>query len=248
MREAKPILLALLAFCLLAARTLAGGEGFDAANRAYDEGRFAEAKAGYERLVEAGEHSANLFYNLGNADYRLGATGRAILDYERALALDPAHPEARANLALLRKQTGAHQRATVWQDKLFVSRSLDLWTIVLAVAGWLTLVWLVLIMTSRRAEKAGLWTVTLASAFLCAYAGGVIWWRSPDQALAVVVAGQMEARKAPADSAPLVEALPTGSSVRVRSERGEWIECALPGGGVGWIPRAALERVRLDKA
>ena len=98
------------AFCLyalafLCGRAFAGGGDFEAANQAFDQGKFAEAKAGYEKLAETGEWSAHLFYNLGNADYRLGATGRAMLDYERALALDPAHAEARANLAVLRKQT-----------------------------------------------------------------------------------------------------------------------------------------------
>ena len=92
----------LCALALLCGRALAGGGDFEGANQAYDQGKFSEAKAGYEKLAEAGEWSANLFYNLGNADYRLGATGRAMLDYERALALYPAHPEARANLAVLR--------------------------------------------------------------------------------------------------------------------------------------------------
>ena len=41
-----------------------------------------------------------MFYDLGNAYYRLGNFGKAILNYERALALEPRHPEAQANLRL----------------------------------------------------------------------------------------------------------------------------------------------------
>jgi len=236
---------ALVLFCVPA---FAGGGDFEAANRAYDDGKFAEAKAGYEKLVEAGEWSANLFYNLGNADHRLGATGRAMLDYERALALDPAHPEALANLALLRKQSGAKQRAAVWQDRVFVGQSRDVWTVVAAVSGWCAIFGLVLVFTSRRAEKAGLWVATLAGLLLCGYAASGLWWRGQDRNLGVVVARQTESRLAPADSAALAEALPAGSRVRVLSERGEWIYCALPGAGRGWIPRSAVERVRLGEA
>jgi hypothetical protein len=246
-RSHRVALLALGAGLLFSLRAFAASGDFEAANRAYDEGKFGEAKAGYEKVVEAGEWSANLFYNLGNADYRLGAVGRAILDYERALALDPSHPEAQANLALLRKQTGAHLRAPMWQDKLFPARSLDVWTLVVAAGGWLTLAGLIFIFTSRRSDKGLLWGGTLASALLCAYAAGVLWWRTPDQTMAVVVGGKTEARLAPADSAGLAEALPVGSRVRVLSERGEWVYCALPGSGRGWIPRPALERVRINK-
>ena len=232
---------------LLCAQAFAGDAQLEAANRAYDDGKFAEAKAGYEKLVEAGEWSANLFYNLGNTDHRLGATGRAMLDYERALALDPAHPEALANLALLRKQTGAKQRAAVWPDQVFVVRSHAAWTVAAAVSGWLAVVGLVLIFTRRRVENAGLWLVTLASLLLCGYAAGGLWWRGQDHSLGVVVAGQTEARRAPADSAALAEALPAGSRVRVLRERGEWIYCTLPSAGEGWIPRSAVERVQLGE-
>src|SRR5712691_9388165 len=71
---------------------------FAKANQEYAAGHFKEAIDGYEALVRAGEWSANLFYDLGNAYFRAGDLGRAILSYERALALDRHHPEAEANL------------------------------------------------------------------------------------------------------------------------------------------------------
>ena len=83
---------------------------------------------------------------------------------------------------------------------------------------------------------------------VCAYAAGVLWWRGQENALAIVVAQQTEARLAPADSAGLAEALSAGSRVQVLSERGEWVYCVLPGAGRGWIPHAAVERVRLGGA
>ena len=243
-RAAAFSLCALAFFC---GRAFAGGGEFEAANQAYDQGNFSEAKAGYEKLVDGGDWSANVFYNLGNADYRLGASGRAILDYERALALDPAHPEAQANLAVLRKQTGARVRAVAWLDAVFGWQSVDVWTVVAAVAGWFAVLGLALIFSGKRAEKSGLWLMTIAGLAICACAAGALWWRGQESALAIIVAQQTEARLAPADSAGLAEALPAGSRVQVLSERGEWIYCILPGAGRGWIPQNALERVRLGK-
>ncbi|MCE9609595.1 MAG: tetratricopeptide repeat protein [Chthoniobacter sp.] len=231
---------------LIGGRSLAETGTFEAANQAYDQGKFAEAKIGYEKLVEAGEWSANLFYNLGNADYRAGAPGRAILDYERALALDPAHAEARANVEVLRRQTGAKHRAAVWQDKAFGWPAADAWTLIAAAAGWIALFGLALLGTARRGENGGLWLTSTLGALVCAYAAAVLWWHSQESTAAIVV-HSTEARLQPADSAGLAEALPAGSRVQVLSERGDWIYCALPGEKRGWIPHPAIERVRLEK-
>ena len=60
--------------------------------------------------ADAGPYSANLFYNLGNAYFRTGNFGRAILNYERALALDRHHPESEANLRVVRDEARALER------------------------------------------------------------------------------------------------------------------------------------------
>src|SRR5438477_6964268 len=70
---------------------------FAKANDEYAQNHFSDAIRDYENLVQAHEYSAPLFYNLGNAYFRNGDFARAILNYERALALEPRHPEAAAN-------------------------------------------------------------------------------------------------------------------------------------------------------
>jgi len=242
-------LAALLVACLLSflpGRAHAAAGPFEAANRAYEQGQFSEAKIGYEKLVEAGEWSANLFYNLGNADHRLGAPGRAILDYERSLALDPAHPEARANLEVLRKLTGAKRRAPLWQDKFLGWPAGDAWVAGGAAAGWIAIFGITLLFTAKRAEKSGLWFITSVSFLTCAYLVAVLWWQHQDSTTAIVVAQSTEARLQPADSAGLAETLPAGSRVQILRERGEWLYCMLPGQKPGWIARPAIERVRLS--
>src|SRR3954468_3399935 len=85
----------------------AGEATFEKANAAYSEGRFEEAATGYESLIREGKSHANLFYDLGNARYRLGDFGKAILNYQRPLPLEPRHPEADANLRLARDEARA---------------------------------------------------------------------------------------------------------------------------------------------
>ena len=72
------------------AASQAGDELWNKANQAYAAGRFEEAKVDYLQLVQHGAPTGNLFYNLGNSWFKLGDNGRAILNYKRALALEPA--------------------------------------------------------------------------------------------------------------------------------------------------------------
>lgn len=68
------------------------------ADSAYMDDNFARATELYLEIAATEGTSSNLYYNLGNSYYRQGKLGKAILYYERALRLDPANKDARANL------------------------------------------------------------------------------------------------------------------------------------------------------
>ncbi len=55
------------------------------ANGLYQKNNFSEAAQIYQKLVDEGYEGTALYYNLGNAYYRLNKIGYAILNYERAL-------------------------------------------------------------------------------------------------------------------------------------------------------------------
>jgi len=74
---------------------------FAEGNRLYQEGDFAAAAASYDAVIKGGFESAEVYYNLGNAHFRLGETARAVLNYRRAARLDPGNDDIRANLALV---------------------------------------------------------------------------------------------------------------------------------------------------
>ena len=61
-----------------------GDDMFAKANTAFAAGQFKSAIQQYQAVVQSGEWSANLFYDLGNAYFRDSDFGRAILNYERA--------------------------------------------------------------------------------------------------------------------------------------------------------------------
>ena len=230
--------------CWLSAGPLHAAD-FEAANRLYDAGNYAAAKTGYEALVKAGNWSANLFYNLGNTHHRLGARGEAILGYERALALDPSHPEALANLGFVRGETGAVTWPVSWVDRIFPERWSDALSIGGVLFGWIAVFLGARILLTPRGKKMGLWCGVVAAAVIAAYSGCALWHLEQESALAIVTATKAEVHLAPAESSTTADALPAGSQVRVLSERGDWIYCERPTQGRGWIPAQTLERVRL---
>lgn len=68
------------------------------ADSAYMNDDFVTAAALYNEIAATEGTSTNLYYNLGNCYFRMGQLGRAVLNYERALRLDPSNTDARDNL------------------------------------------------------------------------------------------------------------------------------------------------------
>ncbi len=73
---------------------------FEQANKAYNGSDYEGAITLYDSILNQGYESADIYYNLGNAHFRLGNVGQSILSYERSLELDPEQPDAAFNLRL----------------------------------------------------------------------------------------------------------------------------------------------------
>ena len=81
------------------------------------KGKFADAAADYENILQTGGQSPALLFNDGNAEFKAGHLGKAIAAYRQAELLAPRDAELRANLAFVRKQVqGATLRESRWQN------------------------------------------------------------------------------------------------------------------------------------
>src|SRR6476659_6488978 len=129
---------------------------FAKANQEYAQGHFKEAIAGYEALVHGGQWNANLFYDLGNAYFRTRDFGRAILNYERALALDQHNPEATANLQIARDESRALELQPTRVERHLQFASIDQYSIAAAVALWLGIFGIAALIFKRRRRSVAL--------------------------------------------------------------------------------------------
>ncbi len=78
---------------------------FQQANEFYNNGDFELAISNYESIIESGEHSAALYFNLANANYKLNHIAPSIYYYEKALKLSPNDKEIQNNIAFARNMT-----------------------------------------------------------------------------------------------------------------------------------------------
>ena len=70
----------------------------------YDNKNYQEVITAYQDILEKKGASSELFYNLGNAYYKAGDNGRAVLSYERSLRLNPRNEDASSNLEFVRSK------------------------------------------------------------------------------------------------------------------------------------------------
>ena len=87
----------------LAISTAAHSDEFARANELYEQKEYDSAVQAYAQIINGGVESASLYFNLGNAYFKEGDLGHAILYYLRAKRLDPSDEDITSNLDFARQ-------------------------------------------------------------------------------------------------------------------------------------------------
>lgn len=90
---------------------------FDQGNEFYSKGEYRDAIGEYEKVIQGGYQSAELYYNLGNSYFREGMLGQAIKNYIKAKRLNPRDDDIQANLEFARQF--AIDKIEVSQETIF---------------------------------------------------------------------------------------------------------------------------------
>ena len=220
-----------------------GNTTWNAANAAYAEGKFEQAKVDYVQLVNSRVYSAELFYNLGNTWFRLGDQGRAILNYQRALILRPSFEEARVNLQTALKIVGNDDPKTIGDS---LGAYADYFPVVAAASFWTAIFCLIGALRKRASYAAFFGFVSIVAGILFASSLAVCLWIGSglkDSNRALVIESATDLKYGPAITARPVESLQIGQPIRLISERGDWTFCRANTGNLGWILSRKAERV-----
>jgi len=216
---------------------------FSAANKLYAEGKFADAAAGYEKIMATGAQSPALLFNYANAEFKAGHLGKAIAAYRRTGQWSPRDDEIRANLAFVRNQVqGATVREGRWQSWLGML-SLNEWTLLAAGAFWLTL----LLLASgqiRPALAPKLRSLMRLAVVVMVFFGAGLSLQGVNhlsRQTAVVISAEVTARSGPFDWEQIAFTLRDGAELRVLDRHDNWVQVADGAGKIGWLNRKQVE-------
>jgi tetratricopeptide (TPR) repeat protein len=212
---------------------------FEAANKLYEEGKFSEAATAYAKLLQTGQTSAALYFNLGNAFFRSGQIGRAVAAYRLAGQITPRDPDVRANLQFARNQTqGPTLSPNRWQRWLG-RLTLNEWTVLAACALWLWLVLLAVLQWRpglRPALRGYAVALAIAALSLCALAGAA-FYQARVSRVAIVIAKEADVRNGPLAESKTAFTAHDGAELRVLDQKDEWLEVSAGPREVGWLRR-----------
>lgn len=225
----------------------------DRANKAYAVGSYSTAADLYLKVVSAGFESPGLYYNLGNACYKMGEYPRSILWYERARRLDPGNEDILYNLNVANTKISDKIEPIPdlfykkWYRAMVQMLPTDTYAI-LALSAWIAgLGFLVMFVVSRVLviRKIGLWSglgLLLAGFLFLAMAwSGYSSFRSESEA--IVFAPTINVKSSPDDKSTDLFVLHEGTKVRLLDQISGWYEIRIANGSVGWLPASSLEKI-----
>jgi len=223
------------------------------ANQAYQQKDFATAIQQYEVLLQQGFHSEALYYNLGNSYYCANDLGKAVLNYERALLLDPNDADTRHNLQLVQNQLPDKIDPlpafflSKWWNGLGGVLSAQTWSIIVLVLLWVSVSGLTLWLLGRvrRYKKIGflVGTSLLVGSLLAFALANSRTKAMQNSGRAVVLQKEIVLRSAPDTKSKEVFTLHSGATVQLLDKIGDWYKVSLRDGMQGWLPDESFERI-----
>ncbi len=213
-------------------------------NQAMLQENFVTAIENYVQILDQGNSHPDLYYNIGNAYYRLNQIGNAVWAYEKGLQLDPRDKDLQFNLSLanarVRDRIEIPQSMLVLEQYRALKKTTTLVDIVLIAAAILMLgAFFYFLKKYYRWES--IWisrliiTLFIVSLFVHLIALDK-YYEISDTKEVIIVQSEVEIYSAPFDRRETVLfRLHEGVKAEIAQEQPDWIEIILIDGKKGWI-------------
>ena len=239
------LVLALLASFCQATRAADVSGLFASANRLYAEGKFSEAATAYQKIASQQGISANLLFNLGNAEFKCGMLGPAIAAFSQAELLAPRDAEIRANLKFVRSQAQDSGLPVAWWQEWLGLLSLNEWTLLWASGFWVGCA--LFVARQIHPRRAPFLRLPARLAFTVMILAGTV---AAVQAVrhygfpfAVVTSPSAVARSGPFEDAQEVFNTRSGSEYQTLDQHQDWVLVRDHSGKIGWLNQSQVQLV-----
>ena len=227
---------------------------FEKANALYNQDDFTEAVEVYEEILNSGQHSAAVYYNLGNAHYKLNNIAPSIYYYEKALMLKPGDADIKNNLAFAQNMT---IDAIEPMPKTGFSRIFDGLVGRLTYEGWgvtsivgmslFVLLFLVYYFASSSTVKRVAFIASFIALLIALVAVAFAFRQQSNQLNdqpAIVFAEKSSVRSGPKLSDEEVFILHEGTKVQILDEFDQWNKIRIADGKIGWLPSTDIKSLK----
>ena len=218
------------------------------ANEAYRSGDYQKALERYKELAKEIE-SPDIYYNMGNAAFKLSRMGEAILNYERARKLTPRAPDVLLNLryaqGLLEYRV---EDKRLWYSKLIndVSEYMnakECTVLILLFYFMLTSIAFIRFLTTQQFGIGRIGVFVLTFLVASVLVGSVQFYENHFRKKAVVTSKKVDVHFGPSSEDRLAFSLGEGIEVNVDDESNGWYRILLQNQQSGWVSKDGIEMV-----
>ncbi|MCE9539070.1 MAG: tetratricopeptide repeat protein [Bacteroidetes bacterium] len=225
----------------------------DSANSEYSKGDFTKASKLYENILSNGLEAPEVYFNLGNAYYKTNNIAFAILNYERALKLDPDNDDFNFNLKLANQKTEDKIDAA---PQLFLSQWKNGLVDLMTEKGWsqlcillicisLILFAIYITMQKRGLKQFGFFGGT-SLVILCVITFFIAQHKysiTKNNSEAIIISPSITVTGSPNEKGTKLFILHAGTKVNVTQEDVSWAEIKIANGNTGWIKKTELQKI-----
>ncbi len=224
---------------------------FTKGNDLFSKGKYEEAIKEYQNILNAGLSSASVYYNMGNAYYKLGNLPKSILFYERALLLSPQDKDVRYNLQMANIQITDKLDKV---DEFFINRwynnfknsfNSDTWAIISIVSFIIVILMIgVFLFTGKRQNKQLSFFLGIFFIIITLFSFNFskdLRNKLTEHNEAIIFSPTVAVKSSPSDEGKELFILHEGTKVKVIEKLGQWNRVVISDGNEGWLPANSME-------
>ena len=225
----------------------------DKANQAYNEGAFQESAELYQSVIDSGFVSADLYYNLGNAFFKSKDIPSAILNYEKALKINPQDDQTLFNLNIANSQITDKIEAVPemfyikWWKSFTGLFNPDSWAI-LSITLFILAISLVAVFIITRnitMRRIAFWSglVIIIVMFVSFYISYQKYDQQNKNNFAIIFTPTITVKSSPAKNSVDLFVIHEGTKVEIMDQVEGWYEIRIANGSIGWLPDNTLKKI-----
>ena len=226
---------------------------FEQGKERYKEEKYQEAIDSWMKILENGEHSANLYFNLGNAHYKLNNVGPSIYYYEKAAQLSPLDRDIKTNLAFAENsridaiEPLPKTIFSKWYTTIATQFTFDGWALLAVLfSGLFSILFLGYYFAGAEQKKRLFFTTAIICGclFVLVFTMASVSYKDLQKnVFAIVFSEATDVKSEPKTNSDTIFVIHEGTKVQLLETDGLWTHVAIVNGVEGWMPSAELKKL-----